>query len=165
MASPTTERRGRSFLAPVIGGLVSIGALVVLVYFRSDVWQATKWTADKAGAWVTDWVPNHPAQTTAIGVFALVAAVINFFSHVSGRLRSWIFAIVVEAGLWLLFWYGLLIPSFNELLGLNLERMPLNQVLLAGGLVIGLTGLIFWLLEAREGWRRYRHGQDVEAAG
>jgi hypothetical protein len=81
----------------------------------------------------------------------------------SGRLRAWIFAIVIEAGLWLLLCYDLLIPSFNKLFGLNRERMPLNQVPLAGGLVIGLTGVIFWLLEARESWRRYRHGQDVGA--
>ena len=91
-----------------------------------------------------------------------MAFAINWFAHVRGRLRAWVFAIVVEIGLWLLFWYGLFIPSFNDLFGLHIEKITPNEAVLSGAIVIALTGLIFWFLEAREEWHKYRRQHNAE---
>jgi len=91
-----------------------------------------------------------------------LAFVLNWLAHVRGRLRAWIFAIVLEIGLWLLFWFGAGIPPLNELMGLNIEKMGATTVILSGLIVIALTGAIFWWLEAREEWRRYRHRVDTD---
>ena len=64
---------------------------------------------------------------------------------------------MVEVGLWLLFWYGLLIPSLNDLFGLHIARITADEVVLSGAIVIAVTGVVFWILEVREEWNKYRH--------
>src|SRR6185436_7556316 len=96
----------RSLLAPVLGGLALIAGLILAIYFRADLWRAIKWASGQFSTWVTDWIPKHPGQTGAILGFVVLAFVLNWFAHVRGRLRAWIFALVVEIGLWLLFWFG-----------------------------------------------------------
>jgi hypothetical protein len=163
-----TRSSGRSLLKPVIYGVVVILAIVAAIYFRSQLWDALKWVGRLFGDWLTGWVPDHKGATTAIVAFGVVAFGINWLAHVRGRLRAWIFAIVVEIGLWLLFWYGLLIPSFNELFGLNVERsgdklqLTPNEVVLSGSIVIALAGIIFWVLEVREEWNKYRRANNPE---
>lgn len=157
-----TRSSGRSLLKPVVSGLLLIVAIIAAVYFRAQLWDFLKWAGRSFGDWLTDWVPNHAGATTAIVAFAVVAFAINWFAHVRGRLRAWIFAIVVEIGLWLLFWYGLFIPSFNELFGLNIEKITPNEAVLSGAVVIALTGLIFWFLEAREEWNKYRRQHNAD---
>jgi len=155
-------RSERSLLAPVLGGLALIAALILAIYFRAELWRGTKWVANATSDWATDWVPNHPGQTVAIAGFTVFAFVLNWFAHIRGRLRAWIFAIVVEFGLWLLFWFGAGIPPLNELIGLNIEKMAGTTVIISGLIVIGITGAIFWFLETREEWRKYRHRHDVD---
>jgi len=153
----------RSLLAPVVGGLALIVALVLAIYFRSELWRAVRWTGDAFGTWATDWVPNHPGQTVAIVGFAVLAFVLNWIAHIRGRLRAWIFAIVVELGLWFLFWLGaIILPPLNELLGLNIEKMSATVVLLSGVIVVAITGAIFWFLETREEWRKYHRRHHVD---
>ena len=53
-----------------------------------------------------------------------------------GRLRTWIFALVVEVGLWLLFWTGPGVPSLNDLLGLRIPRLSAVDMALSGALVM-----------------------------
>ena len=155
-------RRSRGFLAPVLGGVALIAALVAAIFFRSELWQAVQWVGDRFGTWLTDWVPNHLGETSAIVGFGVVAFLLNWVAHIRGRLRAWIFAIVVEIGLWLLFWYGLGIPSLNELFGLNIPRLSPTAILLSGGVVIALTSLVFWFIESREEWRKYRRRHHVD---
>ena len=149
--------RSRGLLAPVLGGVLLIVALVLAIYFRVQLWDFIKFVGRNVGHWLTVWVPNHPGQTFSIVAFAVLAFAINWFAHVSARLRAWVFALVVEIGLWLLFWYGVGIPSLNKLFGLNIEHMPFGVVAASAACVIALTGVVFWFLELREEYRKYRH--------
>jgi hypothetical protein len=157
-----TRSSGRSLLKPVVGGVLLIVAIIAAVFFRSQLWDFAKWLGRSFGDWLTNWVPNHAGATTAIVAFAVVAFAINWIAHIRGRFRAWVFAIVVEIGLWLLFWYGLFIPSFNDLFGLHIERITPNEAVLSGAVVVALTGLIFWWLEAREEWNKYRRQHNAE---
>jgi hypothetical protein len=152
----------RSLLAPIIGGLAVVAALIAVIFFRAQLWDGLKWLGGVISDWLTEWVPDHPGQTAAIVGFAVLAFVLNWLAHVRGRLRAWIFALVVEFALWLLFWYGAGIPPLNELLGLNIDRMSAAAVLSSGLIVIAVTGAIFWWLEAREEWRKYKRRHDAD---
>jgi hypothetical protein len=155
-------RRSRGLLAPVVGGLAIIVALVAGIAFRRQLWRAAQWVGHTVNGWLTGWVPAHPRQTGAIVGFAVVALAINWIAHVRGRLRAWIFALVVEVGLWLLFWNGPGIPSLNELLGLRIDRLSPRETVLSGALVIAVTGAVFWFLELREEWLVYRRQHHVD---
>jgi hypothetical protein len=154
------EGRSRSLLRPVVSALALIAVIILVIAFRSQVWEATKWTFRTVGDWFTNWVPNHPGESIVLLAFALLAFAVNWIAHVRGRLRAWIFAIVLELGLWLLFWYGAGIPPLYELFGIDLKPADMGgatAVLFSGILVVAITGVIFWFLEAREEWRKYRH--------
>ena len=155
-------RRSRGLLGPVVGGLALIGAVVAAIALRVQLWRFIRWAGRTISHWLTVWVPAHPRQTAAIAGFAILALVINWIAHVRGRLRAWIFALVVEIGLWLLFWNGPGIPSLKDLMRLNIPRLSPSEIALSGALVIAITGAVFWLLEMREGWRAYRHKHTVE---
>ena len=157
-------RRSGGLLAPVLGGLVLIAAVVAAIAFRVQLWAFARWLGRSIGTWASDWVPAHREQTAAMLGFAVVALLINWVAHVSGRLRAWVFAVVVEIGLWLLFWLGLGVPPLNELLGLDLPALATRDVVLSGVLIVALTGVVFWFLETREEWRRYRHRHNVDDA-
>jgi hypothetical protein len=155
-------RRSRGLLGPVLGGLVLIGALVAAIAFRQELWRSLRWIGHTIGNWLTGWVPDHPRQTMAIVGFAVVALVLNWIAHVRGRLRAWIFALVVEIGLWVLFWTGPGIPSLNDLSGLKIDKLTPGATALSGVLVIAVTGAVFWFLEAREEWLKYRRQHHVD---
>jgi hypothetical protein len=155
-------RRSRGCLAPVVGGLVVIILVVGVIAFRGPLWDLLRWAGRTVDHLFTEWVPAHQAQTAVILGFAVLAFLLNWVAHVRGRLRAWMFAVVVEAGLWLLFWYGPGIPSLNELLGLDIARLTPAATLIAGAIVIAVTGALFWFLEAREEWRRYRRAHQVD---
>lgn len=155
-------RRSRGLLAPAVGALALIAALVAVIAFRVQVWHFARRAGHVIRVWFTEWIPDHPRQTGAIIGFAIVAFVINWLAHVRGRLRAWLFAVIVEIGLWLLFWYGLGIPSLNELLGLQIAKLDTSAVVVSGAVVIGITGALFWFLEAREEWRQYRRQHHVD---
>jgi hypothetical protein len=155
-------RRSGGLIGPVLGGVLLIVAVIAVIAFRSELWRFVKWASRSLSHWLTVWAPNHPRQTGAIIGFAVVAFAINWIAHVRGRLRAWVFALVVEAGLWLLFWHGPGIPSLNDLFGLKMPKLSGGEIALSGLLVIALTGIVFWLLEMREGWRGYRHRQTVD---
>ena len=146
----------------MLGGLLLIAALVAAIAFRTQLWQFVRWATRTIGHWLTGWAPAHPSQTGAIAGFAVIALGINWIAHVRGRLRAWIFALVVEIGLWLLFWNGPGIPPLNDLLGFKIPKLSGSEIALSGALVIALTGVVFWLLELRESWLSYRHKHTVD---
>ena len=162
MVDQRTSPRSRGFLKPVVYGVILLVAIVAAIYFRSQLWDGVKWLLRTFNNWLTTWVPDHAGATAAIAGFAVVAFIVNWIAHVRGRLRAWIFAIVVEVGLWLLFWYGLGIPSLNDLFGLHITRITPNEVVLSGAIVIALTGLVFWVLETREEWNKYRRKHNPD---
>jgi hypothetical protein len=157
-----TESKTRSFLKPIIGGLVLVAALVGVIAFRTQLGDALKKAGIKTGNTLVDWVPSHPAQTVAILMLGLVAFAINWVAHVRGRLRAWMFALVVEIGIFVLFWNSLGVPSLNELFGLNIDGLSANEQVITGAVVIILAGLIFWFLEAREEWNKYRRRHNPD---
>jgi hypothetical protein len=163
MADQRSVRRSGGLLGPVVGGLVLIGALIAVIAFRNQLWQFLKWVSHIIGNWVTVWAPAHQRQTGAIAAFAILALALNWIAHVRGRLRAWIFALVVEIGLWLLFWNGPGIPSLNDLLGFKIPKLNPTEIVVSGALVIAVTGVVFWFLELRESWRKYLHQHSVDA--
>src|SRR6266545_2815697 len=96
------------------------------------------------------------------GALALRAVGRRGHQRLAHRLRAWIFALVVEIGLWLLFWYSPGIPSLNDLFGFRIPKLSSSAVALSGALVIALTGAVFWFLEAREEWLAYRRRHHVD---
>lgn len=157
-----TESKTRSFLKPVIGGLILIGAIVAIIAFRSQLWDLLKSWSKEGGNALLNWVPNHPGATLVIVVALLVAFAINWVAHVRGRIRAWIFALVVEAGLWVLFWNSLGIPSLNELFGVNTEKISANEQVISGLVIIILAGMVFWFLESKEEWNKYRRAHNPD---
>jgi uncharacterized membrane protein YpjA len=157
-----TESKTRNLLKPVIGGLILIGAIVAIIAFRTQLWDLLKSWGKEGGNALLNWVPNHPGATLVIVVSMLVAFAINWVAHVRGRVRAWIFAVVVEAGLWVLFWNSLGIPSLNELFGINTEKITANEQVISGIVIIILSGLTFWFLEAREEWNKYRRRHNPD---
>ncbi|SRR6266568_2186566 len=155
-------RRSRGLMGPVLGGLVLIAVVVAGVAFRRELWRFARWAGGTANRWLTEWAPAHPRQTQAIVGFAVMALIINWLAHVRGRLRAWIFALVVEIGLWMLFWNGPGIPSLNDLSGLKIDKLSPSAIALSGALVIAVTGAVFWFLEAREEWLAYRRQHHVD---
>ncbi len=158
-----TESKTKSFLKPVVGGVVLIGAVVAIIAFRNQLGDAIASGSREGGKTIVDWVPDHPSETIAIVVGFLVAFGINWIAHVVGRLRAWIFAIVVEAGLWLLFWNSVGIPSLKELMGIGDDvALTGNEQVITGLIIILLSGAIFWILEMRENWAKYRRKHNEE---
>lgn len=157
-----TGTKSRSLLAPIIGGVVLIALLVLIIAFRNQLTDAiSSWSTEGGGA-VLAWIPDHVDETLAIVVAFLVALGINWIAHVAGRLRAWIFVLVVEAGLWVLFWNSLGIPSLRELIGLDPEALQLNgsEQAVSGLIILFLSGIVFWILEAKESWQRRRESLD-----
>lgn len=153
-------RRSRGLLGPVLGGLLLIAVLIAVIALRTQLWQFLRWLAHTVSDWLTGWAPAHPRQTGAIVGFAIIALGINWIAHVRGRLRAWIFALVVEIGLWLLFWNGPGIPSLKDLLHLRIPALSAGEIVTSTVVVVVVTGIVFWLLEMREGWKKYRHSTD-----
>ena len=156
MAETTTK--SRSLLAPLVGGVVLIALLFLIIAFRSQLGEFITNAGSEGGNQLIAWVPDHLGETLAIAVAFLVAIGLNWIAHIAGRLRAWMFVLVVEIGLWVLFWNSFGIPSLRELVGLDPETLQLNATEQAVSLVIVLflSGIVFWILEAREGWQRRR---------
>ena len=159
-----TESKTKSFLAPIVGGVILIVAVVGLIAFRNQLGDLIASSSKQGSQAVIDWVPNHPSETLAIVVGFLVAFGINWIAHVVGRLRAWMFAIVVEAGLWFLFWNSIgVIPSLKELFGISDDvALTGNEQVVTLVIVIVLSGVIFWILEMRENWAKYRRRHNEE---
>lgn len=157
----TTAKRG--LLKPVLSGVLVIGLIAVVILFHAEIWKYLIIPVGRAAGWVgTEWVPKHVGQSLAAAGFGVVAFFINWLAHVRGRLREWIFAIVVEIGLWILFWFPWPPLSLNKLFRLNIEQMPFLTVLLSGFIVIFITGVIFWILELKEEINKYRRRHNAE---
>jgi preprotein translocase subunit YajC len=157
-----TASKSRSLLAPIISAIVLIALFVLIIAFRQQLADVITRSSTEGGSRLVAWVPDHLDETLAIVVGFFVAIGINWIAHVAGRLRAWLFVFVVEIGLWILFWNSLGIPSLRELVGLNPETLQLNGTEQAVSLIIilFLSGIVFWILEAREAWKQRRESMD-----
>ena len=152
-----TESKSRSVVKPFVGGIVLIAALVLLIAFRTQLADLISDSSKQGGNSIVNWVPDHQAATFAIVIAFLVAIAIDWVAHVVGRLRAWIFVLVVEVGLWILFWNSLGIPALKDLVGLDdLERISPTAQFYSGLIIFGLSGIIFWILEAKEAFQQRR---------
>jgi hypothetical protein len=159
-----TGTKSRSLLAPLIGGVVLVALLFLIIAFRDQLRDAIASSSSRGGGAVLAWVPDHVDETLAIVVAFLVAIGINWIAHVIGRLSAWIFVVVVEIGLWVLFWNSLGIPSLRELIGLNTDELSLtaSEQVISILIVLILSGIVFWILEAKEKWAERRHRLDTD---
>jgi hypothetical protein len=152
-----TKSKSRSVLAPIIGGLVIIAALFLIIAFRSQLRDLISSSSKSNTNTIAGWVPDHQAATLAIVIAFLITIAIDWVAHLVGRLRAWIFVLVVEIGLWILFWNSLGIPSLKHLVGLDsLERISTQAQFYSGALIFVLSGVIFWILEAIEAFKEKR---------
>jgi hypothetical protein len=152
-----TESKSRSLLAPIIGGLVLIAALVLIIALRTQLHDLISSSSKSNANTIVGWVPDHQYATLAIVVAFLITIAIDWVAHLVGRLRAWIFVLVVEIGLWILFWNSVGIPSLKHLVGLDsLERISTKAQFYSGLLIFVLSGIIFWILEAVEAFKERR---------
>jgi hypothetical protein len=157
-----TGSKSRSLLAPIIGAVVLIALLILIIAFRQQLADVISRSSAEGSSRLIAWVPDHLDETFAIAVAFLVAIGINWIAHVAGRLRAWIFVFIVEIGLWILFWNSLGIPSLRELVGLNPETLQLTvtEQAVSLAIILFLSGIVFWILEAREAWKQRRESMD-----
>jgi hypothetical protein len=157
-----TGSKSRSLLAPFIGAIVLIALLVLIIAFRQQLADVISRSSAEGSSRLIAWVPDHLDETFAIVVAFFVAIGINWIAHVAGRLRAWIFVFVVEIGLWILFWNSLGIPSLRELVGLDPEslRLTVTEQAVSLAIILVLSGVVFWILEAREAWKQRRESLD-----
>jgi hypothetical protein len=154
----TGTKRSRSLLAPLIGGVVLVALLFLIIAFREQLRDAISSSSSRGGGALLAWIPDHVDETLAIVVAFLVAIAFNWVAHVIGRLSAWIFVVVVEIGLWVMFWNSLGIPSLRELIGLPDElSLTASEQVISILIVLILSGIVFWILEAKEKWQERRH--------
>lgn len=158
-----TASKTRNILRPIIAGVVLLAALVLIIAFRSQLSDLISSSSKEGGSTVVDWVPDHKGATTVIvGAFVLFLG-INYVAHIAGRLRAWLFVVVIEAGLWVLFWNSVGIPPLKDLVGMeSLDAISPTAQAVSGGIILVASGVIFWILEAKEAFnaRRHRTGGD-----
>ncbi|MBX6748437.1 MAG: hypothetical protein IRY85_02005 [Micromonosporaceae bacterium] len=157
-----TGSKSRSLLAPLIGAVVLIALLVLIIAFRQQLADLIGRSSSEGKDRLIAWVPDHLDETFAIVVAFFVAIGINWIAHVAGRLRAWIFVFVVEIGLWILFWNSLGIPSLRELVGLdpNTLQLTVTEQVVSLAIILFLSGIVFWIMEAREAWKQRRESMD-----
>ncbi len=155
MAESTTTR---NIVKPIIAGAVVVLVLALIGAFRVQLLDAITSGSQESSGKLSQWIPEHKGETIIIAIgFALYLA-INYVAHVVGRLRAWIFVVVVETGVWFLFWndFGSL-GSGRDLVGLQDSHLSgvaqINSLLI----ILVLSGIVFWVLEAKESFDKRQH--------
>jgi hypothetical protein len=158
-----TASKSRNIFKPIIAGVVLLAALILIVAFRSQLGDLISSSSKEGGSTIVSWIPDHKAATTVIAGAFVVFLGINWIAHIAGRVRAWLFVVVVEIGLWALFWNGVGIPPLKDLVGLDsVDRISAPAQTVSGALIMVLGGVAFWFLEAKESFeaRRHRTGGD-----
>jgi hypothetical protein len=146
-----TESKARSVLKPIIAAVVLIVVLILIIAFRQQLGDLLSSSSKEGGSTILNWIPDHKGATVVIAGAFVVAFGINWLAHIAGRLRAWIFVVVLEIGLWILFWNSVGIPPLKDLVGLdNLERISPVAQAVSGAIILFLSGIAFWIMEARE---------------
>ena len=148
-----TGSKTRSLLKPIIAGVAVIVVLVLLVLLWNPISDAISGQARSGFSRFINWIGDNPLK--ALVVFVLFALFLagNYVAHRVGRLRAWLFVVVVEIGLWILFWNQTVIPPLKDFFGLSEVKLDLATQAVSGIVVLVLSGVIFWILEAREAWK------------
>jgi len=149
--------RGRgAILGAITAIIVSLGVLLVLANRkRSGNLAAKVWKG--ITNWFAVWVPAHPAAASVIFGFVVFVLIINYFAHLLGRLTTYVFAAVLETAMWLITWYGapfMNVPSFWHMLHSGQPTLPVGYAMTVLGIILLITGLLYWFLELREKVRK-----------
>jgi hypothetical protein len=156
MTEPATRTRG-SLLQPIIAGAVVVLVLALIGAFRDQLLDAIHSSSEKSSGGLKNWIPDHKGETVIIGITFLIFLGIDYVAHLVGRLRAWLFVVVVQIGVWFLFWndFGNL-GSGRDIVGLDARHLSGVAQINALLIVMVLSGVIFWILEAREEFAKRR---------
>jgi hypothetical protein len=160
MTQPSSTTR--SIFKPIIAGVLLIAALFLIIAFRNQLGDLVSRSGSKGGSSLLSWIPNHKGATTIIIAAFIVFLGIDYVAHLAGRLRAWIFVVVVQIGLWILFWNNLGITPLKDFLGLKDTTISGKAQIVSLLIIMVLSGVVFWILEAKEAFdmRRHRTGGD-----
>jgi hypothetical protein len=159
----TTESTGRKILVPAISAIVLLVVFSALFLFRDRVFDALSSSSESGFQKLFSWIPDHKGQTTVILVTLAICIAVDWVAHIVGRLRPWIFVVVFQIGVWILFWNTFIGESGKDSLGLsNVGDLSVKEQAISILIVLIISGVVFWILEAKENWNKYRHSQSTE---
>ncbi len=154
----TESTTTRNIIKPIIAGAVVVLILALIGAFRNQLLDAIHSSSKEGSGKLSQWIPEHKGETVIIGVAFLIFLGVNYVAHIVGRLRAWIFVVVVEAGVWFLFWndFGSL-GSGRDIVGLQERHLSGLAQINALVIILVLSGIVFWFLEAKEGFDKRQH--------
>lgn len=152
-----TEREsgGTKFVRGLVIALLAVAALVLLIVFRSQVWDG----AQKASQYVADSFPAQSGSRLAIVIYLVLAVLLGIIFSQAGHFTAYGIAMGIAPLLWFLFWEGVppvgLDPSWAH--GAGLEHMSPGNVVLWAVLADIVITLVFFPLELREKFQARKH--------
>lgn len=157
------ESTGRKVLVPAISAIVLLVVFSTLFLFRDKVFESLGKSGSHGFKSLFSWIPDHKGQTTVILVTLAICIAVDWVAHIVGRLRPWIFVVVFQIGVWILFWNTFIGQSGKDSLGLSkVGDLSVKEQAISILIILVISGIVFWLLEAKENWRKYRHQQSTE---
>jgi len=152
-----TEREsgGTKFVRGLVIALLAVAALVLLIVFRSQVWDG----AQKASRYVGDSFPAQSGSKLAVVIYLVLAVLLGIIFSQAGHFTAYGIAMGIAPLLWFLFWEGVppvgLDPSWAS--GAGLDHMSAGNVVLWAVLADIVITLVFFPLELREKYQTRKH--------
>jgi len=152
-----TEREsgGTKFVRGLVIALLAVAALVLLIVFRSQVWEG----AQNASTFVADSFPGQTGSKLAVLIYLIVAVLLGILFSQAGHFTAYGIAMGITPLLWFLFWEGVppvgLEPSWASSAGL--DHMSVGNVVLWAVLADIVITLVFFPLELREKYQARKH--------
>lgn len=152
-----TEREsgGTKFVRGLVIALLAVAALVLLIVFRSQVWDG----AQKASQYVADSFPAEAGSKLAVVIYLVLAVLLGIIFSQAGHFTAYGIAMGIAPLLWFLFWEGVppigLEPSWASQAGL--VHMSVGNVVLWAVLADIVITLVFFPLELREKYQARKH--------
>jgi hypothetical protein len=160
-----TGSTSRKLLWPAISALVLLVIFSALFYFREQVFDALAKSTASSFHSLSDWIPKHTTELTVILITLAICIAVDWVAHIVGRLRPWIFVVVFQIGVWILFWNTFIGESGKDSLGidsLKSANLSVKEQAISMLFILVVSGIVFWILEAKENWNRYRHSQSTD---
>jgi hypothetical protein len=152
-----TEREsgGTKFVRGLVIALIVVAALVLVIVFRSQVWDGLK----NGGNYVADSFPQQTGSKLAVVIYMVLAVLLGIIFSQAGHFTAYGIAMGIAPLLWFLFWEGVppvgLDPSWAHSAGL--EHMSVGNVVLWAILADAIITLVFFPLELREKVQERKH--------
>jgi len=152
-----TEREsgGTKFVRGLVIALLVVAALVLIIVFRSQVWDGVKNAAD----YVSKSFPAENGSKLAVVIYMILAVLMGIIFSQAGHFTAYGIAMGITPLLWFLFWEGVppigLDPSWASQTGLT--HMTVGNVILWAVLADIIITLVFFPLELREKFQERKH--------